>query len=340
MAPWFAALLLAAARTAVPEPVGYDGAPSGAFLIMSPAATAPSPYALRVLGGYQVGKGAASELAVSTLSAEAALGKAWNLQLTLDTRALLDDALGSTPDRMSLRLLYILSSGELAVAAIGGAAFKSDLAADPPLRRSAEGFGGVAAAGGLGFLRWAAQAEAAAGTARKSDLDAYFLEARAGLAASAPVPWTPAALALEGYGRVDPRHTGDLHTTVLAGLFVPLAVHIKLHAAATFDKPGSGPWAFGALVAMSGLLGGSDLDGDGIPDSEDACPTVPGVAEYQGCVMEDQDRDGVWDRLDACPSQAGPARNAGCPLEDSDNDGIPDIDDPCPDSKACPGDGK
>ena len=67
---------------------------------------------------------------------------------------------------------------------------------------------------------------------------------------------------------------------------------------------------------------------------------MPGVAEYQGCVMEDQDRDGVWDRLDACPSQAGPARNAGCPLEDSDNDGIPDIDDPCPDSKACPGDGK
>ena len=31
------------------------------------------------------------------------------------------------------------------------------------------------------------------------------------------------------------------------------------------------------------ILFGSDIDGDGIANSDDACPTVPGTAQYQGC---------------------------------------------------------
>ncbi len=59
----------------------------------------------------------------------------------------------------------------------------------------------------------------------------------------------------------------------------------------------------------SGLL--ADSDGDGVPDSEDACPTQPGPAEYDGC--PDSDGDQVPDNLDKCPNEPGPAENGGCP---------------------------
>jgi len=54
-----------------------------------------------------------------------------------------------------------------------------------------------------------------------------------------------------------------------------------------------------------------DTDGDGIPDSQDACPLQPGPAEYDGC--PDTDGDQVPDNVDKCPNEPGPAANAGCP---------------------------
>ena len=56
----------------------------------------------------------------------------------------------------------------------------------------------------------------------------------------------------------------------------------------------------------------ADSDGDGIPDSEDACPTQPGPAEFDGC--PDTDGDQVPDNVDKCPNEPGPAENGGCPL--------------------------
>ena len=109
--------------------------------------------------------------------------------------------------------------------------------------------------------------------------------------------------------------------------------------------------------------GPADRDGDGVPDENDACPDVPGPAEYLGCpdrdgdgipdhadrcpdapedfdgnddqdgCPEEEDRDGdtIMDAVDECPDIPGPVENNGCPFEDRDRDGILDRDDKCPD---------
>jgi len=73
----------------------------------------------------------------------------------------------------------------------------------------------------------------------------------------------------------------------------------------------------------------SDRDEDGVKDSEDECPDLPGFESLNGCPDDDQDRDGVKDKHDKCPEVAGTKLMKGCP--DKDNDGITDTDDKCPD---------
>jgi OmpA-OmpF porin, OOP family len=79
----------------------------------------------------------------------------------------------------------------------------------------------------------------------------------------------------------------------------------------------------------------SDGDADGIPDQDDACPGIPGIAKTTGSngCPPDGDNDGVWDNTDACPDTAGPKhwdpKQSGCP-PDQDQDGIPDSEDGCP----------
>ncbi len=86
-----------------------------------------------------------------------------------------------------------------------------------------------------------------------------------------------------------------------------------------------------------------DRDGDGIANADDACPTEPGVAAFQGCPDRDPDRDRVLNPGDKCPNDAGPESNDGCPLPvDTDGDGVVDAKDACPkvmgpkDNKGCP----
>ena len=74
----------------------------------------------------------------------------------------------------------------------------------------------------------------------------------------------------------------------------------------------------------------ADTDGDGITDDVDKCPTVKGVAKYQGCPVPDTDKDGINDEEDKCPTVPGLARYKGCPIPDSDKDGINDEEDKCP----------
>jgi outer membrane protein OmpA-like peptidoglycan-associated protein len=73
-----------------------------------------------------------------------------------------------------------------------------------------------------------------------------------------------------------------------------------------------------------------DSDGDGIFDDEDKCPTVAGLAKYNGCPIPDSDGDGINDEEDKCPNVAGLAKYNGCPIPDSDGDGINDEEDKCP----------
>ncbi len=74
-----------------------------------------------------------------------------------------------------------------------------------------------------------------------------------------------------------------------------------------------------------------DTDGDGINDENDKCPTVKGIAKYDGCPIPDTDHDGINDEEDKCPTVAGVARYQGCPIPDRDHDGINDEEDKCPD---------
>ena len=74
-----------------------------------------------------------------------------------------------------------------------------------------------------------------------------------------------------------------------------------------------------------------DSDGDGIFDSSDACPLVPGFLKYHGCPIPDRDGDGINDEEDSCPDVPGALRYAGCPIPDRDKDGINDEADQCPD---------
>lgn len=79
----------------------------------------------------------------------------------------------------------------------------------------------------------------------------------------------------------------------------------------------------------------SDLDGDGVVDEQDRCPSVVGEpvdSVNPGC-PKDSDQDGIYDRDDACPAEPGvmseQAQRHGC-AADTDSDGILDKDDACP----------
>lgn len=71
-----------------------------------------------------------------------------------------------------------------------------------------------------------------------------------------------------------------------------------------------------------------DRDKDGVPDEQDACPDVAGLAKYQGC--PDTDGDAIIDSKDKCPTLPGLAKYDGCPIPDTDGDGINDEEDKCP----------
>ena len=82
-------------------------------------------------------------------------------------------------------------------------------------------------------------------------------------------------------------------------------------------------------LGLSIKFGGTDTDGDGVYDKEDACPEVAGLEEFNGC--PDADGDGVKDSDDACPEVPGLVAMNGCP--DADGDGVADKDDMCPNEK-------
>ncbi|MGB5420203.1 OmpA family protein [Algibacter sp.] len=83
---------------------------------------------------------------------------------------------------------------------------------------------------------------------------------------------------------------------------------------------------FQHTAGISIKFGGTDTDGDGIYDKDDACPDVAGLEAFNGC--PDTDGDGIEDSKDDCPNEAGLAELNGCP--DTDGDGIADNKDNCP----------
>jgi len=98
------------------------------------------------------------------------------------------------------------------------------------------------------------------------------------------------------------------------------------------------PRHFQHNVVLHYAFGKKDSDGDGIPDSKDECPDVPGLKEFNGC--PDTDGDKVPDKEDKCPDIPGSPELGGC--VDSEGDGVVDPEDGCPqrpgskEMKGCP----
>ena len=121
----------------------------------------------------------------------------------------------------------------------------------------------------------------------------------------------------------------ETHLYLNAQYYVPVTTQTTAHH-------------FHTSIGIAGVLGQKkakiveppppplDTDKDGIPDSEDECPTVPGLAKYKGCPIPDTDKDGINDEEDKCPTVPGLAKYNGCPIPDTDGDGINDEEDKCP----------
>lgn len=129
--------------------------------------------------------------------------------------------------------------------------------------------------------------------------------------------------------------TNDLLSLIGAtegyGSSIHFAVKVPIHyKAPPSDIDGDGiSDARDKCPTVPGVLdfdGCPDKDMDGVPDNQDLCPDDPGLKEFDGC--PDRDGDGIIDKLDDCPSDPGLEEYNGCP--DTDRDGIIDRDDRCP----------
>ena len=138
--------------------------------------------------------------------------------------------------------------------------------------------------------------------------------------------WEPFVEVGGGYTWVDRIGAGTVNGGIGVNVWVSENIGIMLQTGYKHAFEDYGVPHFQHLLGLGFRFGGTDTDGDGIYDKDDACPEVAGLEAFNGC--PDSDGDGIEDREDRCPNDAGPKEFNGCP--DSDGDGIPDIDDKCP----------
>ncbi|MCF6278842.1 MAG: OmpA family protein [Flavobacteriaceae bacterium] len=133
-----------------------------------------------------------------------------------------------------------------------------------------------------------------------------------------------------GYTWIDSKGVGTVNGGLGTNLWVSdnFGFNIQTTYKHAFDDNNILPH-FQHAAGITVRFGGTDTDGDGIYDKDDACPEVFGLEEFNGC--PDSDGDGVIDSEDACPDVAGLAELNGCP--DADGDGIADGEDNCPNEK-------
>ena len=82
-------------------------------------------------------------------------------------------------------------------------------------------------------------------------------------------------------------------------------------------------------VKASKVISVIDSDDDGVENTIDQCPYIPGSVTHNGCPVPDTDGDGMNDETDVCPTVKGVVEFNGCPVPDSDGDGVNDAEDKC-----------
>jgi len=129
-----------------------------------------------------------------------------------------------------------------------------------------------------------------------------------------------------GYTWVDEIGAGTVNGGVGVNFWFTENVGLTLQSSYKNAFEDYGVTHFQHLAGLSIKFGGTDTDGDGIYDKDDACPEVAGLEAFNGC--PDADGDGIEDSKDSCPNEAGSKEMNGCP--DADGDGVADKDDACP----------
>ena len=129
-----------------------------------------------------------------------------------------------------------------------------------------------------------------------------------------------------GYTWVDEIGAGTLNGTLGLNIWFSENIGLTLQSSYKHAFEDYLQTHFQHTAGISIKFGGTDTDGDGIYDKDDACPDVAGLAAFNGC--PDTDGDGIEDSKDSCPNEAGLAEFNGCP--DTDGDGVADKDDKCP----------
>ncbi len=129
-----------------------------------------------------------------------------------------------------------------------------------------------------------------------------------------------------GYSWFDEIGAGTVNGGVGANLWFNDNIGLTVQTQYKLAFEDFGVTHFQHLAGINIRFGGTDTDGDGIYDRDDACPEVAGLEAFNGC--PDSDGDGIEDGKDGCPNVAGSKEMNGCP--DSDGDGIADKDDACP----------
>jgi len=148
----------------------------------------------------------------------------------------------------------------------------------------------------------------------------------------------PYLLAGGGYSWFDWEGTGTLNGGAGTNLWISDNIAFTLQTAYKHSFDNNFAPYFQHTAGFAVKFGGTDTDGDGIYDNEDACPETFGLEAFNGC--PDTDGDGIKDGDDKCPEVAGPVEFNGCP--DTDGDGICDPNDNCPEvkgtkeNKGCP----
>ena len=135
----------------------------------------------------------------------------------------------------------------------------------------------------------------------------------------------------------------DLTTSVGAAMYPAFACGTPMNEPSCTPMR---PVSVAGSTVYTGTPAAGDMDGDGVPDASDNCPTVFNpIRPVDDGKQGDADGDGLGDACDPCPRDANSTNCTPYNPDDSDGDGVANTSDNCPntpnpDQADADGDGK